>query len=84
MPLLVPLALAPDRRAFRYPSAMSAARIVDRRLELAEQLGTAVEVVAEDPEELVPWAQVSSASRGRRLGAGRTGAAGRASGGTWR
>ena len=62
-PLLVPLILALLLSAFLYPSAMSAARIVDRRLELAEQLSTAVEVIAEDPEEMVPWAQVMSASK---------------------
>jgi hypothetical protein len=61
-PLLVPLILSLLLSAFFYPSAMSAARIVDRRLELAEQLSTAVEVVAEDPEEMVPWAQVMAAS----------------------
>ena len=60
-PLLVPLILALLISAFLYPSAMAAARIVDRRLELAEQLSTAVEVIAEDPEEMVPWAQVMSA-----------------------
>ena len=61
-PLLVPLILALLVSAFFYPSAMSAARIVDRRLELAERLSTAVEIIAEDPEDMVPWAQVMSAS----------------------
>jgi len=61
-PLLAPLILALLISAFLYPSAMTTARIVDRRLGLAEQLSTAVEIVAEDPAEMVPWAQVMSAS----------------------
>ena len=63
VPLLVPLALSLIVAAFRYPSAMSAARIADHRLELSEQLGTAVEIVDEDSEELLAWAQVSSATQ---------------------
>jgi hypothetical protein len=62
VPLLVPLVLALLISAFRYPSAMSAARIVDQRLALAEQLSTAVEVIADDPQDAVPWVQVMSAS----------------------
>ena len=61
-PLLVPLVLALLISAFRYPSAMNAARIVDQRLALAEQLSTAVEVIADDPQDVVPWVQVMSAS----------------------
>jgi hypothetical protein len=61
VPLLVPLILAVLISLFVYPSALSAARIVDRRLGLAEQLATAVEVVADDPNEPVAWAQVGAA-----------------------
>jgi hypothetical protein len=62
VPLLVPLAFAFIIAAFRYPSAMDAARIVDRRMDLSEQLSTAVEVIAEDPDDMVPWAQVAGAA----------------------
>ena len=41
---------------------MDAARILDKRMELAEQLSTAVEVIADDPDDMVPWAQVSAAA----------------------
>jgi hypothetical protein len=61
VPLLVPLALSMIVATFFYPSEMTAARILDRRMELAEQLATAVEVVAEDPDDMVAWAQVSAA-----------------------
>jgi hypothetical protein len=62
VPLLAPLLLTLVISLFLSPSPISAARILDRRLDLAEQLATAVEIVAEDPEDMVPWAQVASAS----------------------
>jgi hypothetical protein len=62
VPLLVPLAISLMIAAFRYPSAIAAARIVDKRMELSEQLSTAVEVIAEDPDDMVPWAQVGGAA----------------------
>jgi hypothetical protein len=61
-PLLVPLIFALFVAAFLYPSATSAARLTDRRLELAEQLGTAVEVAAEPTEDLVSGAHLLAAT----------------------
>lgn len=63
VPLLVPLAGSMIVAALLYPSAMTAARIADHRLELSEQLATAVEIVAEDSEELLAWAQVGAATQ---------------------
>ncbi|MGE3269740.1 MAG: hypothetical protein AB7P40_13395 [Chloroflexota bacterium] len=60
-PLLVPLVLAGLVSLFLYPSMLSAARTVDRRMELAEQLATASETVQENPDEYVPWIQVEIA-----------------------
>ncbi|MFN8633560.1 MAG: hypothetical protein U0893_06860 [Chloroflexota bacterium] len=62
VPLLAPLLVTVLISLFLFPSAMTAARILDRRLDLAEQLATAVEIVEDDPEDMVPWAQVATAS----------------------
>ena len=62
VPLLIPLIIALFIGAFLYPSATSAARITDRRLDLAEQLGTAVEVAAEPTEDLVSQAHLAAAT----------------------
>ena len=61
-PLLVPLILSLFIAALLYPSPMSAARIADRRLELAEQLSTAVEVADDDQESLIASAQLAAAT----------------------
>jgi hypothetical protein len=65
-PLLVPLILTLFIAAFLYPSATTAARLADKRLELAEQLGTAVEVAAEPSavpnEDLIVGAHIAAAT----------------------
>lgn len=61
-PLLVPLILALFIAAFLYPSATSAARLADKRLDLFEQLGTAVEVAAEDSDVLIIEAHIAAAT----------------------
>jgi hypothetical protein len=61
VPLLVPLVLGLLISLFFYPAPIVAARIVDRRLELAEQLATAVEMVEEDADDPVALAQVQAA-----------------------
>lgn len=60
-PLLAPPIVSLLIAAFVYPSALVAARTVDRRMGLAEQLATAVEVVQENPEGDIPWVQVATA-----------------------
>jgi hypothetical protein len=62
VPLLVPLALGALISLLFYPSMMAAALILDKRLELAEQLATAAETVTEGSEEPVAWIQVESAT----------------------
>lgn len=61
-PLLVPLLLALLVSFLFYPSMLTAARIVDRRLELAEQLATAGEIVAEGTDEPIAQMQVAAAT----------------------
>lgn len=61
-PLLLPVALGAIVCAFLYPSAITAALIVDKRLELSEQIATAEEVIAEEVDDPVAWAQVGAAT----------------------
>ena len=62
VPLLVPLALGALVSLLFYPSMTIAALILDRRLDLAEQLATATETVRENSNEPVAWAQVEAAT----------------------
>jgi hypothetical protein len=62
VPLLVPVLLALLVSLLFYPSMLTAARIVDKRLELAEQLATASEIVAEGTDEPVAQMQVATAA----------------------
>ena len=49
-----------------YPSMTTAALILDRRLDLAEQLATATETVRENSDEPVAWGIARRAATGRR------------------
>ncbi|MCC7369419.1 MAG: hypothetical protein IT306_13410 [Chloroflexi bacterium] len=62
VPLLVPMLLGGLISLLYYPSVTTAALIIDRRLELAEQLATAAELITEGSDEPVAWAQVETAA----------------------
>ena len=62
VPLLVPLTLGALVSLLFYPSAMTAALILDKRLELAEQLATAMETIEDETDEPVAWAQMATAT----------------------
>ena len=60
-PLVLALGVAALASVFCYPTAMQAALIADRRLQLDEQLATAAETVVEGIDDPVARAQVAAA-----------------------